>query len=90
MAGHTPGETLMSRSQFPDRYGDTTDAEGNTTTLSNQKAGASPVTLNYISETVLPTLNDEWVDASFGATDAYPHRGRPGGTVQRAAHRCQY
>ena len=37
-------------------------------TLSNQKAVFS-VTLNYISETVLPTLNDEWVDASFGATD---------------------
>ena len=27
------------------------------------------MTLNYISETVLPQLNDAWVDASFGDTD---------------------
>lgn len=68
VVGHTPGETFDVKVTFPDGYGDTTDAEGNTMTLSNQKAVFS-VTLNYISETVLPTLNDEWVDASFGATD---------------------
>lgn len=68
VVGHTPGETFDVKVTFPDGYGDTTDAEGNTMTLSNQKAVFS-VTLNYISETVLPTLNDEWVDVSFGATD---------------------
>ena len=68
VVGHTPGETFDVKVTFPDGYGDTTDAEGNTMTLSNQKAVFS-VTLNYISETVLPALNDEWVDASFGATD---------------------
>lgn len=68
VVGHTPGETFDVKVTFPDGYGDTTDAEGNAMTLSNQKAVFS-VTLNYISETVLPTLNDEWVDASFGATD---------------------
>lgn len=68
VVGHTPGETFDVKVTFPDGYGDTTDAEGNTMTLSNQKAVFS-VTLNYISETVLPTLNDEWVDASFGATN---------------------
>lgn len=68
VVGHTPGETFDVKVTFPDGYGDTTDAEGNTMTLSNQKAVFS-VTLNYISETVLPQLNDEWVDASFGATD---------------------
>ena len=68
VVGHTPGETFDVKVTFPDGYGDTTDAEGNTMTLSNQKAVFS-VTLNYISETVLPTLNNEWVDASFGATD---------------------
>lgn len=68
VVGHTPGETFDVKVTFPDGYGDTTDAEGNTMTLSNQKAVFS-VTLNYISETVLPTLNDEWVDASFGTTD---------------------
>ena len=68
VVGHTPGETFDVKVTFPDGYGDTTDAEGNTMTLSNQKAVFS-VTLDYISETVLPTLNDEWVDASFGATD---------------------
>ncbi len=68
VVGHTPGETFDVKVTFPDGYGNTTDAEGNTMTLSNQKAVFS-VTLNYISETVLPTLNDEWVDVSFGATD---------------------
>ena len=68
VVGHTPGETFDVKVTSTDGYGDTTDAEGNTMTLSNQKAVFS-VTLNYISETVLPTLNDEWVDASFGATD---------------------
>ena len=68
VVGHTPGETFDVKVTFPDGYGDTTDAEGNTMTLSNQKAVFS-VKLNYISETVLPQLNDEWVDASFGATN---------------------
>lgn len=68
VVGHTPGETFDVKVTFPDGYGDTTDIEGNAMTLSGQKAVFS-VTLNYISETVLPQLDDAWVDASFGATD---------------------
>ena len=38
---------------FPDGYGDSTDAEGNTITLSGKEAVFS-VTLNSISESVTP------------------------------------
>ena len=53
---------------FPDGYGDSTDAEGNTITLSGKEAVFS-VTLNSISESVTPELTDEWVDSNFGVTD---------------------
>ena len=53
---------------FPDGYGDSTDAEGNTITLSGKEAVFS-VTLNSISESVTPELTDEWVDSNFGTSD---------------------
>lgn len=68
IVGHTPGETFDVTVTFPDNYGESTDAEGNTVTLSGQEA-VFTVTLNYISETVLPELTDEWVDASYGESD---------------------
>ena len=53
---------------FPEGYGDSTDAEGNTITLSGKEAVFS-VTLNAITQSVVPTLTDEWVEANFAASD---------------------
>ena len=53
---------------FPDGYSDSTDAEGNAVVLSNKKAVFS-VTLNYISEEILPELTDAWVEENFSSTD---------------------
>ena len=66
--GHKPGETFDVNVTFPDGYSDSTDSEGNTVVLSNKKAVFS-VTLNYISEEILPELTDAWVDENFGTTD---------------------
>ena len=66
--GHTPGETFDVNVTFPDGYSDSTDSEGNAVVLSNKKAVFS-VTLNYISEEVLPELTDAWVDENFGTSD---------------------
>ena len=66
--GHKPGETFEVNVTFPDGYDDSTDANGNTVVLSNQKAVFS-VTLKYISEEILPELTDAWVDETFGASD---------------------
>ena len=55
--GHKPGETFDVNVTFPDGYSDSTDASGNTVKLSGQKA-VFTVTLNYISESVLPELTD--------------------------------
>lgn len=68
IVGHKPGETFDVNVTFPDGYRDSTDSEGNTITLSNQKAVFS-VTLNYISEDVLPELTDEWVERNFGTSN---------------------
>ena len=64
--GHKPGETFDVNVTFPDGYSDSTDASGNTVKLSGQKA-VFTVTLNYISESVLPELTDSWVADTFGA-----------------------
>ena len=53
---------------FPEGYGDSTDAEGNTITLSGKEAVFS-VTLNAITQSVVPTLTDEWVETNFAASD---------------------
>ena len=66
--GHDVGDTFDVTVTFPDGYGDSTDAEGNTITLSGKEAVFS-VTLNSISESVTPELTDEWVDSNFGTTD---------------------
>ena len=66
--GHNAGDSFDVTVTFPDGYGDSTDAEGNTITLSGKEAVFS-VTLNSISESVTPELTDEWVDSNFGVTD---------------------
>ena len=68
IVGHKPGETFDVTVTFPDGYRDSTDAEGNTVVLSNKKAVFS-VTLNYISEEILPELTDAWVEENFSSTD---------------------
>ena len=55
--GHNVGDTFDVTVTFPDGYGDSTDAEGNTITLSGKEAVFS-VTLNSISESVTPELTD--------------------------------
>ena len=66
--GHNIGDTFDVTVTFPEGYGDSTDAEGNTITLSGKEAVFS-VTLNSISESVTPELTDEWVDSTFGTSD---------------------
>ena len=66
--GHNVGDTFDVTVTFPDGYGDSTDAEGNTVTLSGKEAVFS-VTLNSISESVTPELTDEWVESNFGTSD---------------------
>ena len=66
--GHNVGDTFDVTVTFPDGYGDSTDAEGNTITLSGKEAVFS-VTLNSLSESVTPELTDEWVDSNFGTSD---------------------
>ena len=68
IVGHKPGETFDVNVTFPEGYSDSTDAEGNTVVLSGKKAVFS-VTLNSISEEVLPELTDEWVDSNYGTSD---------------------
>ena len=66
--GHNVGDTFDVTVTFPDGYGDSTDAEGNTITLSGKEAVFS-VTLNAITQSVVPTLTDEWVESNFAASD---------------------
>ena len=66
--GHNIGDTFDVTVTFPEGYGDSTDAEGNTITLSGKEAVFS-VTLNAITQSVVPTLTDEWVETNFAASD---------------------
>ena len=66
--GHNVGDTFDVTVTFPDGYSDSTDADGNAVVLSNKKAVFS-VTLNYISEEILPELTDAWVEEHFGTSD---------------------
>ena len=68
IVGHKPGEPFDVTVTFPEGYNDSTDADGNTIVLSNKEAVFS-VTLNSITEEVLPELTDAWVDATYGSTD---------------------
>lgn len=60
IVGHTPGETFDVNVTFPEGYNDSTDSAGNTVALSGADAVFS-VTLNYISEEIVPELTDDWV-----------------------------
>ena len=53
IAGHTPGETFDVTVTFPDPYKNNPDLAG--------KEAVFVTTLNYISESVLPELTDDWV-----------------------------
>ena len=66
--GHNVGDTFDVTVTFPEGYGDSTDAEGNPITLSGKEAVFS-VTLNAITQSVVPTLTDEWVETNFAASD---------------------
>ena len=66
--GHNIGDTFDVTVTFPEGYGDSTDAEGNTITLSGKEAVFS-VTLNAITQSIVPTLTDEWVESNFAASD---------------------
>ena len=66
--GHNIGDVFDVTVTFPEGYGDSTDAEGNTITLSGKEAVFS-VTLNAITQSVVPTLTDEWVETNFAASD---------------------
>ena len=66
--GHNVGDTFDVNVTFPDGYGNSTDAEGNTIELSG-KAAVFSVTVNSISQTVVPELTDAWVDSNFGTSD---------------------
>lgn len=68
IVGHNVGDTFDVKVTFPDGYSDSTDANGNTLVLSGKEAVFS-VTLNGISEEVLPELTDAWVDENYGASD---------------------
>ena len=56
IAGHTPGETFDVNVTFPDDY--------NNANLAGKDA-VFVTTLNYINETVLPELTDEWVQENI-------------------------
>ena len=68
IVGHTPGDSFDVTVTFPDGYEDSTDEAGNPVVLSNKEA-VFAVKLNYIEETVIPELTDEWVDATFGESN---------------------
>ena len=57
IAGHTPGETFDVNVTFPDPYQNNPDLAG--------KEAVFVTTLNYINETVLPELTDEWVQENI-------------------------
>ena len=60
--------TKMKPENYADLTMKATDADGNAVVLSNKKAVFS-VTLNYISEEILPELTDAWVEEHFGTSD---------------------
>ena len=68
IVGHAAGEEFDVNVTFPDGYSDSTDASGNAVKLSGQKA-VFTVTLNYISESVLPELTDSWVASTLGTSN---------------------
>ncbi|MBQ7860442.1 MAG: FKBP-type peptidyl-prolyl cis-trans isomerase [Faecalibacterium sp.] len=73
IVGHIPGETFDITVTFPTGYDDSADAEGNVIPLSGTEA-VFTVTLNHITETVVPELTDDWVMSNmfdlYGITKA--------------------
>ena len=65
IVGHNVGDNFDVTVTFPDDYGDSTDADGNTVTLSGKEA-VFHVTLNSLSVSVLPEATDAWVEENFG------------------------
>ena len=68
IVGHNTGDTFDVTVTFPDGYDASTDSDGNTVELSGKEAVFS-VTLNAITQSVVPTLTDEWVETNFAASD---------------------
>ncbi|MCD8078520.1 MAG: trigger factor [Lachnospiraceae bacterium] len=66
LIGHTPGETFDVEVTFPDPYESNTDLSG--------KDAVFETTINYITETTLPELTDEFVaenlSESYGCSTA--------------------
>lgn len=59
IVGHTPGETFDVTVTFPEDYGNE-DLNG--------KEAVFETTLNYIKETVIPELTDDWVKENLSET----------------------
>lgn len=59
LVGHKPGETFDVNVTFPETYG---------VDELNGKDATFTVTINYISETSLPNVSDEWVASTMGTT----------------------
>ncbi len=66
--GHAPGESFTITVTFPEGYGDSTDAEGNTVALSGQEAEFA-VTINALYQTVYPAVTDDWVAENYGESN---------------------
>ncbi len=60
LIGHTPGETFDVEVTFPDPYENNTDLSG--------KDAVFETTINYITETTLPELTDEFVAENLAET----------------------
>ena len=61
IVGHTPGETFDVNVTFPEDY--TEELAG--------KDAVFETTLNYINETVMPELTDEWVQENLSESTAF-------------------
>lgn len=63
LIGHKPGETFDVNVTFPDEYPQNTDLQG--------KDAVFVTTINYISETVEPEINDEFVEKNLKESFGY-------------------
>lgn len=62
LIGHKPGETFDVEVTFPEDYG---------VDSLNGKDAVFSVTINYISETIAPEINDEWVAENLQETHGW-------------------
>ncbi len=63
IVGHTPGETFDINVTFPEVYENNPDLAG--------KDAVFTITLNYIEEEVVPTLNDAFVSEHFATSEGW-------------------